>query len=68
MGPMGRRYRHICGTSPQKSLPLMEAVLPNRRQAERHLSLLKNDRDAKEEDESQCQTSWHPAISPRTRG
>lgn len=26
--PMGNRSRHICGTSSQKSLPLMKAVQP----------------------------------------
>lgn len=46
---MSNRSRHSVAYAPQ-SLTLGKAVQPNRRQTERHLSLLKNDRGAKEED------------------
>ena len=39
--PMGNRSRHICGTSPQKSLPLRKAVQPNVRQAGIRLWIIK---------------------------
>ena len=42
---------------------LRNAVQPNRRQTERHLSLLKDGRGAKEEDNKSMSRLRHPAVN-----